>query len=49
MQCPAGGDERSAEVAELRVAVAQSLQVQLQVVAQVLGHEAHEVAGWAAR
>lgn len=49
MQRPAGSDERGAEVTQLRVAVAQCLQVQLQVVVQVLGHETHEVAGRAAR
>lgn len=49
MQRPASGDEGGAEVLQLRVPVAQRFQVQLQVVVQVLGHEAHEVAGWAAR
>lgn len=49
VQRPAGSDERGAEVTQLRVPVAQCLQVQLQVVVQVLGHETHEVAGRAAR
>lgn len=49
VQCPAGCDKRSAEMAQLWVPVAQRLQVQLQVVVQVLGHEAHEVTGRAAR
>lgn len=49
MQCPAGSGECGAEVPQLRVPVAQSLQVQLHVVGQVLGHEAHEVTGRAGR
>lgn len=48
MQCPAGSGEGGAEVPQLRVPVAQSLQV-LHVVRQVLGHEAHEVTGRAGR
>lgn len=49
VQRPASSDESGAEVPQLRVPVAQCFQVQLQVVVQVLVHEAHEVTSWAAR